>query len=233
MLWSVALTLALDVERDVTAAAGPAPPPPCADDPGYFQRGQQFGQQIDWTSCTNWTGYTCATDAAQWGITDEADVAYLVRSCPVSCKDGPCNPDRLAWDDDQYDGLSSYSYGRDYSWDDTGVENNGECPCPSEWRGDGECDRLCNTAACNWDVHDCFHDDDGCCELAMRERPIAPLDACWRACSSTRACTRPATTQSPSARARSLTTAHTAPSLHRVALTLQTTTRREPITGGT
>lgn len=34
--------------------------------------------------------------------------------------------------------------------------------CVKEYRGDGECDLFCNTAPCDWDEGDCFHDDDGC-----------------------------------------------------------------------
>ena len=29
--------------------------------------------------------------------------------------------------------------------------------CSKRWLSDGECDHLCNNAACNWDGTDCFH----------------------------------------------------------------------------
>jgi len=34
--------------------------------------------------------------------------------------------------------------------------------CSSEWIGDGECDRPCNTPDNDYDEGDCFHGDDGC-----------------------------------------------------------------------
>ena len=136
------------VARNVSVA--PAPPPACAEDPGYFQQGEQWGVKTNWTTCTNWTGYTCANGG--WGITKPDEIAYLVAACPVSCLDGPCNPATLgekSYDDFSYDS----SYG---GWAQT------ECACDVEWQGDGECDRLCNTPACSYDLGDCFHSDTGC-----------------------------------------------------------------------
>lgn len=51
----------------------------------------------------------------------------------------------------------------DYSYDwssDWGLESCGNCA--EDWKGDGECDRLCNKAACGWDGGDCFHGNNGC-----------------------------------------------------------------------
>jgi hypothetical protein len=124
----------------------------CVEDSRYFQKGvDDNGKAVDWTSCKNWTGYSCATGG--WGVTTETDIAYLVRSCPVSCSDGPC-----AGGDDMGD-VYSYDMGYDSSWFDSTT-----CSCPDEWKGDGECDRLCNTAQCSYDMGDCFHGDTGCHE---------------------------------------------------------------------
>ena len=145
---SVVEAMAEEPQREVTPASSST----CTDDPHYFQLGEQFGTPTNWTDCTNWTGYTCAHGG--WGVRDAAAIAYLVAACPVSCLDGPCSADVT--------GLSSYAYD---SYDE--VSERGRptvCGCPIEWRGDGECDRLCNTALCNWDEGDCFHQDTGCFE---------------------------------------------------------------------
>ena len=119
-------------------------------------QGEQFGVLTNWTSCKNWTGYTCATGG--WGISDPDDIVYLVEACPVSCSDGPCSTD---FDDYLPTSYSSY----DDTWDSRDpVGSSTVCTCPIEWRGDGECDRLCNTAPCGWDENDCFHGDTGCYE---------------------------------------------------------------------
>ena len=137
--------------RNALAAPAPPPPPDCADDPNYFQMGVQWGVPTNWTSCTNWTGYTCASGG--WGITAADDIDYLVNACPVSCKDGPCNHQDVT--QSAYDGYTSYDNYAFATYDD-------ECTCSAEWQGDGECDRLCNTKACEYDLGDCFHDDSGC-----------------------------------------------------------------------
>ena len=126
------------------------------------EQGEQFGVAVNWTACTNWSGYTCATGG--WGVFDSEGIAYLVRSCPVSCSDGPCNNER----DDYLPRAGSYTYDDDYDISGNYREPSAsatECTCPIEWRGDGECDKLCNTALCGWDESDCFHDDAGCYEL--------------------------------------------------------------------
>ena len=133
----------------------------CIEDTNYFQIGEQFGVPTNWTSCTNWTGYKCKD--GQWGVTEPDRIAYLVAACPTSCLDGPCNPQNNADGDyfsyDSYDDRSSDYGGRDYQ-----VQEPTECQCPIEWRGDGECDQMCNVGICNWDDGDCFHFDAGCYE---------------------------------------------------------------------
>jgi hypothetical protein len=130
----------------------PLPPsPPCLDDPTYSQHGVGPGSvPTTWTSCKNWTGYTCRYGG--WGIQEPADIDYLVASCPMSCSDGRCCVDRCEHD-------HTYSYDQEYSSSTATV-----CDCPIEWRGDGECDRQCNHALCNFDEQDCFHNDPGCYE---------------------------------------------------------------------
>ena len=145
--------------RNVTASnASRITPPspstlPCVDDPTYFQQGAQWGKVTNWTSCSNWTGYTCA--GGGWGINEPDSIAYLVRACPVSCLDGPCNPSKQQL---SYDDFNSYYDSSRGSWEST------VCSCPFEWQGDGECDRACNVAACDYDAGDCFHGDSGCYE---------------------------------------------------------------------
>ena len=61
-----------------------------------------------------------------------------------------------------YDGFAAdYTYADAHQQALLAVECT-EVTCKREWRADGECDRLCNTPACNWDDGDCFHDDSGC-----------------------------------------------------------------------
>ena len=125
-----ALVEASDDAQLPNATAGPIRnvsfnPAACVDDPTYFQAGEQFGYKLNWTACSNWTGYSCATGG--WGVGDPAGIAYLVRACPVSCSDGPCNDDyssRSTYDDvyDSYDDV----YGSRASAT--------ECMCPIEVR---------------------------------------------------------------------------------------------------
>ena len=61
-------------------------------------------------------------------------------------------------DDDWY---PEYTYGDAQQQALQAVECT-EVTCKAKWRADGECDRMCNTPACEWDSGDCFHDDDGC-----------------------------------------------------------------------
>jgi len=129
----------------------PSAPPPCEDDPNFWQTGLWLQKPWNFT-CRDWDGYACA--AGGYGITEPNDIAALVRACPLSCNDGPCSGD------------SSFSYsGEDQSWSpSSGQADEGAsvCACPIEWIDDGECDRQCNEAACSWDGNDCFHSDTGC-----------------------------------------------------------------------
>ena len=128
----------------------PSAPPPCTDDPTYFQSGEAFGDAMNWTSCEEWVGYDCT--AGNWGISDPADIAYVMTACPLSC--GAC---------ESTVNYGSYSYAGDsFSNSYSGLSTSGACACPIEWIDDGECDRQCNTAACVWDANDCFHSDSGC-----------------------------------------------------------------------
>eukprot|EP00966_Prymnesium_polylepis_P021739 499696-Prymnesium_polylepis.2 len=81
----------------------------------------------------------------------------LLAASPSVYPSPDSNPDS-GLDDDWY---PDYTYGDAQQQALQAVECT-EVTCKAEWRADGECDRMCNTPACEWDDGDCFHDDDGC-----------------------------------------------------------------------
>lgn len=86
--------------------------------------------------------------------------ALLCGASPNRCEDLNATPSVPDYATNSYD-MSEYYDTHDKDW---ATAHSVECPstCKPKWRGDGECDKVCNTRACNWDDGDCFHDHDGC-----------------------------------------------------------------------
>ena len=92
-------------------------------------QGEQFGVPTNWTSCTNWSGYTW-----HWRLGNFHSWALpTLLTLALPCSDGPCNDDR----DDYLPSAGSYTY--DDAYDAIGHNHEPsasatECTCPTTAR---------------------------------------------------------------------------------------------------